>query len=171
MQTRKVEKDLQGTNNFKGPAWAPDILANHVSDAEAKGMTIIIWDTFESRKAVEWEVYTLCLYLVESLEVRSCGMILFCNVYHVVVSSSVFMFWHLIMLQHFEDSPVLDFVPFASVLGIVRVTWCAWRCMLWSHLFVSSYPVMLVGAGCSNDKLLKAFIAARSDDIAQVGLY
>ena len=43
--------------------------------------------------------------------------------------------------------------------------------MLGSHLFVSSYPVMLVGAGRSTVKLLKAFIAERSDDIAQVGLY
>lgn len=41
LQRRKVEKELQGTNNSKGPAQAADILANHVPDAEAKGMTII----------------------------------------------------------------------------------------------------------------------------------
>jgi hypothetical protein len=41
LQRRKVGKDLQGTNNSKGPAQAADILANHVPDAEAKGVTII----------------------------------------------------------------------------------------------------------------------------------
>ena len=42
LQRRKVEKELQNTNNLKGPAQGADILANHVPDAEAKGMPIII---------------------------------------------------------------------------------------------------------------------------------
>lgn len=41
LQRRKVENDLQGTNKSKGPAQAADILANHVPDAEAKGVTIM----------------------------------------------------------------------------------------------------------------------------------
>jgi hypothetical protein len=41
LQRRKVEKDLQGTNKSKGPVQAADILANHVPDAEAKGVTIM----------------------------------------------------------------------------------------------------------------------------------
>lgn len=53
LQRRKVEKELQDTSNLKGPAQAADILANHVPDAKAKGMTIIDQDNLKSRKALE----------------------------------------------------------------------------------------------------------------------
>ena len=61
LQRRKVEKELQGTNNLKGPAQATDSLANHVPDAEAKGMAIILYDRFESKQWNEEFVLFVCI--------------------------------------------------------------------------------------------------------------